>query len=141
LSSTNSAIQDYLAPFVGQKLTAIERHEFSWSFVFGSFATLTIEGPWRVRSAEAVVLSSLDHEQKFGLPEPVDIQLGAQQKVSGRIVRAIFANDGEGDLTVDLDGDLVLEAFNLSTGYEAWQISKPQKAGLISMGGGKLVFA
>ena len=140
MSATSSAIKDYLSPLVGQKLTLLERHEFSWSFAFAGVATLTVEGPWRVRSAEAIVLSSLDHEQKFGLPEPVDVQAGARQKILGKPIREIFSRDGEGDLTVGFDGALVFQAFNLSTGYEAWKISKPQGATLISKGGGRLEF-
>ncbi len=140
MSPAKSAIEDYLVSLVGRKLTAVERHEFSWSFVFGGAGILTVEGPWRVRSAGAIVLSSLDHQQKLGLPEPVDAQLNARQKILGKLVRDISAYDGKGDLTVRFEDDFVLEVFNLSTGYEAWQISKPQEATLISMGGGKLVF-
>lgn len=126
---------------VGCKLSLLTRHEFSWSFAFAGIATLTVEGPWRVRSADAVALSSPDDGQKFDLPAPVDIEARARQLIVGKTVRDIAAREGQGDLTIRLEDGLILEALNMSTGYEAWQVGKPQEATLISMGGGKLVFA
>lgn len=107
---------------VGRMCDQVTKHEFSWSFRFGDDCTLSVECPWRCVTNSLIVVSSGDHEQTYGLSEPVNAELIASSLLSGKtIIRANGASTG--DLTVDFEGDVRLEVFNDSSGYESWMVS------------------
>jgi hypothetical protein len=137
LKSTESVV----SILVGHKVTAIDRHEFSWSVTFESVATVTMECPWRILSADRIALSNSDDGQKFGLSEPKDALVVARCLILGKTVHRVAVREHTGDLTIAFGEGLAPEAFNMSSGYEAWQLSTPEGVTLITTGGGKIELA
>jgi len=138
--SSEQTSEAFLLSLRSCSLTAIQRHEFSWSFYFGKAATLVVEGCWRILVEGRISLASSDDEQTFGLSDPVDARARASHLV-GQTVRDVSVRRDTGDLTISFGEGFALEALNVSSGYESWQLSKPQAGTLVCMGGGKLVFA
>lgn len=131
----------FLSSLVGRKLASIGRHEFSWSFSFDDTTVLGTDGSWRVLAEGRVAVSNLDDGQKYGLCDAVDARARALHLILGKIVRDASVREDTGDLTISFGDDSALEVLTISSGYEAWQLNKPQAGTLVCTGGGKLVFA
>jgi hypothetical protein len=82
-----------------------------------------------------------DDGQKFGRSDPVDAQARARDLLVGKRVNHAVVREETGDLMIDFGDNLALEALNVSSGYEAWQLSKPQGGTLVSAGGGRIVLS
>src|SRR4249920_1845028 len=96
-----------------------------WVFDLGESARVNVECPWRLLQKGKIKISSEDHNQKYGLPAPLDA--GAEANKLLRDARVIIASVGHGtsDLKINCDGDLALEVIPFSSGYEAWHASSP----------------
>ena len=59
---------------VGRRVTGIDASEApnNWIFLFDGKRTLSVESLWRLVSDRRIVVTSADHQQRFGLPEPID---------------------------------------------------------------------
>jgi hypothetical protein len=97
-----------------------------WFFALGDSAGITVECPWRVLRKGKIRLSGEDHNQKYGLPAPVDAALEANKLLNGAPIVSAELRRGPGDLLLDFEGDLRLEMMPFS-GYEAWQFSTPDR--------------
>jgi hypothetical protein len=82
---------------------------------------------WRVVEGDAPGVSSFDHKQKYGLPEPVDAVSVLQQKLDERRIEAARLERETGDLVFEFVGNVVLRVFNF-TGYEIWEMHFPNGA-------------
>ena len=85
-----------------------------------------------------IALGSADDRQRFGLPEPVDARLRAQNLLGDRAVLAAAVTADAGDLALSFDGAVRLDLFNGSSGYEGWSLSGPTGVRIIALGGGTL---
>jgi hypothetical protein len=110
--------------------------EDAWHFGF-TVGGLAVQCPWRIVSSERVVLGSVDHKQWFGLPEPVDAVARASKLLEGKIVESVKIHDVTSDLTIQFTGDLRLEVFNNSSGYDGWQYGNRDGLELVAQGGGR----
>jgi hypothetical protein len=108
-----------------------------WQFGFER-AGLTIECPWRIVIGGCVVLASSDHGQKFGLPAPVDLILATLEKLKGLTIEAADIDRETADLCLKFSGDVRIDTFNDSSGYEGWNYADRLGVMLVAMGGGKL---
>jgi hypothetical protein len=79
---------------------------------------------WRVVANGRARLSSFDHEQKYGLPAPIDAKNGLREILRGRTCVEARLDGRTGDLSFGFDGDVSLQVFNF-TGYEIWEIRFP----------------
>jgi hypothetical protein len=122
-----------LAAYVGNECTAIERHEFSWGFAFGSLG-LNVECLWRVLKGGRIALTRNDDGQKFGLPAPVDALAEARSLLLERTIRAIEVSSETSDLTFEFTDGTKLELLTDSRGYEAWQAYDRNLPGFIVVG-------
>ena len=81
----------------------------------------------------------------FGLPAPLDGQSEANRLLDGRAITKLTVDSETADLSIPFDGNVRLDAFNNSAGYEGWQINLPPEHGgmwVIALGGGELtIFA
>jgi hypothetical protein len=109
-----------LAAYVGNECTAVKRHEFSWSFVFGPLV-MSVECLWRVLKDGRIALTRNDDGQKFGLPEPVDALVEAHSLLLAKTIRTIEVSSETSDLTFEFTDGTRLELLTDSRGYEAWQ--------------------
>jgi hypothetical protein len=86
---------------------------------------------WRLIQDGHALLSSFDHQKKYGLPAPID----AKEEISGLLKGKICHNvhfDGEtADLTLVFSETTKLQVFNF-TAYEIWEIRFPDGTGQYS---------
>ena len=125
----------------GALIAAIESWEFGWTFRFSNGATIATQSIWRVLTATGIAVTSEDHQQKFGLPEPVDAGVRASSDLTGDVVDAALVPI-TGDLRISFASASKLEFFNTSMGYEGWHLicrNGDRKAfEIIALGGGDL---
>lgn len=121
---------------------SVRRREHDWSFDFGAGCNLAASSPWRLVRPDRVLVTDADDGQQFGLPQPVDAEKSATEALAQRAVEAVAVAPVTSDLTITFAGDVRLEVWAGSSGYEARQAVFPGPAGersLIAMGGGKLL--
>ena len=122
---------------VGGKLEKSEKKDYSWFFMFSGDGTIGTESPWRLITKEGIRVTSEDHNQLFGLKEPVDATVRVLAATAGKKVLAHRVTEQTSDLIVTFEDDVCIKFLNLSCGYEAWRTSHPSRE-VISLGGGKL---
>jgi hypothetical protein len=115
-------INSYCKPLVGQTLRSVEKKDYSWFFVFADEISIVTESPWRFLTADGIVVTSEDHGQQFGLPAPVDAAERVLAGVLRRIVVAASITRPTADLIIDFSGDVHLQFFQMSCGYESWRL-------------------
>jgi hypothetical protein len=80
---------------------------------------LSTQSPWRVLSQEAILLTSQDDGQQYGLPKPVDAQAEVRKLLQNRIVSELDVDQASADFTIRFDNGTALQILNVSSGYEA----------------------
>lgn len=119
--------------------TGIVKTGYLWQFAFGSEGvTLNLECPWRFLLHGAVVFGGDDHQQQFGLVAPIDGVQKSRGLVSNSAVTSVEVRDGTGDLTIEFQNGVRLEAFNSSAGYEGWTCSLRDGRVIVAQGGGNV---
>jgi len=126
----------------GRSLTRVEPWEFGWTFGFDADdTTITSQSLWRVMT-DRIVLSSGDHLQRFGLPEPIDAGQYAASVLLGQVIDVALM-PATSDLRIVFPSNVILELLNTSAGYEGWHLAwrsgKRKTIELIALGGGDLV--
>jgi hypothetical protein len=79
---------------------------------------------WRLIVNRRASLTSFDHEQKYGLPAPIDAKEALRQTLDGRKCTDARMHPETGDLWFLFDPAIQFEVFNF-TGYEIWEITFP----------------
>ena len=110
-----------------------------WLFTISGQATLYVNCPWKLVSGAKVSLASRDHGQQYGLAYPIDATVKAMELMAGRKIGSVVPDKVTSDLTIKLEGDVILRTFNDSSGFEAWQLVGPQGAEFIAQGNGNIV--
>lgn len=83
---------------------------------------------WRIIFDGKISTSSFDHQQKYGLPAPIDAFAQIAQALDGRAVREAKRDARTGDLIISFEPNVELQVFNL-TGYEDWEMHFPNGTG------------
>lgn len=94
-----------------------------WVFQFGNGVALSTQSQWRLLSKDAILLTSEDDGQQYGLPEPVDSEARIRELLRGRAVSKVEVDQASADFTISFDNETVLQIVNLSSGYEAWTLN------------------
>ena len=76
---------------------------------------------WRIVRDSKARTSSFDHQQKYGLPEPIDAFARIAEELDGKSLREARWDARTGDLIFSFEHELELQVFNF-TGYEDWEI-------------------
>jgi hypothetical protein len=79
---------------------------------------------WRLIKGGERVLSSFDHQQKYGLPAPINAKIELQNELENKVVSDAKLDTNTGDLVFYFENRLTLQALNF-TGYEIWEITFP----------------
>lgn len=78
-------------------------------------------GPWRIFGKD-FRLSESDHNQKYGLPQPINAYEEFKKVVyEGLLATMVYINRHTGDLNVVLENGKTLQCLNL-TGNEDWEL-------------------
>ncbi|HZD47487.1 MAG TPA: hypothetical protein VE178_01970 [Silvibacterium sp.] len=83
---------------------------------------------WRIVKGDKAGLSSFDHEQKYGLPAPINAFKEVEQELAGKRVTDAHFDVRTGDLCFSFEGEVEFRVFNF-TGYEVWEIHFPNGTG------------
>jgi hypothetical protein len=130
-----------MAALCGATLASVEAYEFGWAFRFSNGAVVTTESIWRALTANAITVTSGDHQQQFGLPAPIDAGQRAASALLGRITKAEVA-PVTSDLRISFDSESTLEFLNTSSGYEGWHLVAREGERcvweIVALGGGAL---
>jgi hypothetical protein len=103
--------------FSGLRCTNVTRFgEESWKFDFEGRTVLQVYCPWRILTSAGIALGNADHEQRFGLPKPVDATEEAQRLLNAKAVK-LAVRPNTADLLIEFENGSCLEFFNLSSGY------------------------
>jgi hypothetical protein len=121
----------------GLTCTRVELYaEHSWSFDFEGKFGINVQCPWRIVNESGIALGAEDHEQKFGLPKPVDGASLAQQLLSSVALEEVVVIEKTGDINLVFESGVSLEIFNDSSGFEGWNCATASGRQVIGMGGG-----
>ena len=93
---------------------------------------------WRLLNTGAIVITSEDHHQTFGLPHPIDVASRLSELLAQEIVAQFILRGDTLDLSFIFSNGHKLEILPTSAGYEAWQIVSPKREHIIAQGGGQL---
>ena len=108
----------------GLAISKIERlPPHYWVFKFGNGLALSTESQWRLLSQDAILLTSEDDGQQYGLPKPVDAVASIRKLLENRIVAKAQVEHASADFNIYFDNETVLQIVNLSSGYEAWTLN------------------
>jgi hypothetical protein len=83
---------------------------------------------WRLIQGGRALLSSFDHQQKYGLPAPIDAKEQISIRLEGKICNDVQFDSETADLTLLFGETTKLQVFNF-TAYEIWQIQFPDGTG------------
>ncbi len=76
----------------------------------------------------------------FGLREPVNAEVRANELLSGAKVSAVQIDDITSDLSIEFTNRMRFEALNMSSGYEGWTAnyaSSGKRWQIVVLGGGE----
>jgi len=128
-----------LSWIVGRSVVALSfRQSARWLLSFGSDADISIECLWRIIQSERIVLTSEDHEQKFGLPAPLNASARGEALLAGKFVTSAQLREATADIILTFEHELKMEILSTSAGYESWQLRDPKGMSYVAQGGGQL---
>ena len=136
-SNRENAVELMLRSLKGKTLVGLDHPaERMWQLSFGS-SSIIIECSWRILRQDTVVLGASDHGQQFGLPAPVDVMSEALRLLQAAAVEGISVSR-TADLSIKFSGNLQIQVFNDSSGYEGWNYSDTAGVTVVALGEGKL---
>jgi hypothetical protein len=94
-----------------------------WVFQFGDEIALSTHSQWRLLSEKAILLTSEDDGQLYGLRQPVDAAASIRELLENRVVTRVEVDQASADFTIYFDNGTVFQIVNMSSGYEAWTLS------------------
>ena len=83
---------------------------------------LSTQSQWRLLSPNAILLTSEDDGQQYGLPKPVDAVGNIGELLKRRVVSKVEVDQASADFNIYFDNETVLQIVNLSSGCEAWTL-------------------
>jgi hypothetical protein len=83
---------------------------------------------WRVTKDGSARISSFDHEQKYGLPAPIDAVAELKSHLEDKTVIDVRLDKETGDLFFRFSDGINFQVFSF-TSYEAWEIQFPDGSG------------
>jgi len=123
-----------LAKLTGSTALAVERETYETEPGTASAVIVFSEGTrlrtyyWRLIKNKKALVSSFDHQQKYGLPSPIDAVDTLKRELQGQTLTSVRFDEETGDLQFEFANDTKFQALNF-TGYEMWHISFPDGTG------------
>jgi hypothetical protein len=82
---------------------------------------------WRLIRDDKRLISSFDHKQKYGLPDPIDAITFLSRELDNQRITSATLDHRTGDLIFRFTHAVELQILNF-TAYEIWEISFPNGA-------------
>lgn len=118
-------------------LVSHDAEAFSWLFQFPPDVQIRATCPWRIVAEGGVAHGHEDDGQLFGLEEPVNGAARSIELLRNRHVQNVELAPETGDLNIHFEGQVRLDLFNDSSGYEGWEINSNQYW-IVGQGGGQI---
>ncbi|WP_298336333.1 hypothetical protein [uncultured Erythrobacter sp.] len=113
----------------------LERDTSQWSVLIGQDFVITTLS-WRLIGAKSIIVTDEDDGHKFGLPEPVDAKVQANDALNGYVISRLDIDRKTGDLSIQVGDGLIFQIVSSSSGYEIWQVyRKGEFFGVVGSGG------
>ncbi len=125
---------------IGYRFQSLIKREFDWIIRFENDVTLVVGCLWRLIVAGRVKLTSEDHGQQFGLPEPIDAAVGVNSCLAGTTVQSISLVEGLFDLEFKFESGDSFQVIPDSSGYEAWELNGNDST-FVAVGGGEIAIS
>jgi hypothetical protein len=109
----------------------------NWIFYFTEGVYASSSGFWRLLQKHKISFVSLDNNQQFGLPKPIDLVEELNKILSEQRLKKIEVIKDTYDLTLTLTNDLTIEIYISSSGYETYDFSIDGKR-YIGLGSGDI---
>jgi hypothetical protein len=106
-----------------------------WRFSFGGGGVLAVETLWRLISGAALVVTSEDHGQQYGLPDRIDATTRVMNRRPLTVVQLLRGPAGA-DLIIRFKEGAELQVIATSSGYESWQVESPDGRCFAALGSG-----
>jgi hypothetical protein len=125
-----SDFESRLRLLVGNKVDDIQADKANIWITFSSGAKV-YSSYWRLIRHNGN-LSSFDHMQKYGLPNPIDAVAEVSKALKGKILGGVASLRESGDLEFIFENKMLkLQVFNFS-GYEVWEVEFSDGTGQLS---------
>ncbi|NOS69174.1 MAG: hypothetical protein HOP33_04510 [Verrucomicrobia bacterium] len=121
----------------GQSLINVEKKDFTWGFSFAQSGSIVTESFWRLVTIERLAVASEDHDQLFGLQEPVDAAKRVMALVGSKKIINYSYSEVCSDLILRFEDKKQLQFLNSSGGYESWRATN-NNVQVVCAGGGRL---
>lgn len=102
-----------------------------WEFKFENDNRLSSSDWWRIVSSDGVILTSNDHDQQYGLPEPIQAGAMAFRELRDSKVVGISIVAPTQDLHLEFENGKVLQILSSFSGYENWEFQGPELGSVI----------
>jgi hypothetical protein len=122
---------------LGRRAADVQKRDWSWFFTLDDGSVIATESTWRLVGPAGVIVPSEDHDQQFGLPDPVNAVTTGKAQLAQRSVTQFSLDTRTGDLILDF-GDVALHVLCLSCGCESWRATHGRQ-NLYCTGGGKVI--
>jgi hypothetical protein len=109
----------------------------AWYFSFEKKLSIRLHCFWRLCSEDELLWTSNDHKQIYGRKNPIDLQEELSTLLKGQEVTKVDRITKTGDIKIDFENGLYLEAFTDSCGFESWEIKWHDKT-YIGLGKGDI---
>jgi len=83
---------------------------------------------WRVIKGGRALISSFDHNQIYGLPEPINAIGALATELHDQFVTEASHDPETGDILLSFTNDIKIQVLNF-TGYEIWEVEFPDGTG------------
>ena len=94
----------------------------SWYLTFDKDLKIAIHSFWRFLQNGKISWTSKDHNQDYGLLEPIDLQIEIVKLLNNESLLKIERNNLTGDLFLEFSSNYSIEIFTDSSGYESWEV-------------------
>jgi hypothetical protein len=110
----------------------------SWRFEFTDGGSLRVDSLWRVLAHGRAAVSSGDAYVRLIRPELPDFSTAAKARLRSHKIKGAFVRPESGDLVLELEGNVTLEAVVISALDENWKLHLPNGAVVITLRDGKV---
>jgi hypothetical protein len=86
---------------------------------------------WRLTKGGRPLVSIFDHQQRYGLPAPVDAIGMLRDELVGQLIEEATMDQTTGDLHLCFPADVMFQVFNF-TAFEIWDMKFPDGTGQLS---------
>ena len=108
-----------------------------WYFYFANKIYASSSGFWRLLKRNKIIFVSLDNDQQFGLPKPINLVEELNKVLKGKSLTKIEVIKDTYDLLLSLTDELKFEIYIASSGYETYDFSINNKR-YIGLGSGDI---